>query len=285
MAHHGLESDRMEQMARIQREGTGELLARSERDRLLLEHLPLVHHVARQMLRRRNLDLELDDLVSAGTLGLMEALEKFDASRGLAVSTFATPRIQGAILDELRRRDPLGRTSRRRVREIAEARESLAQELGRAPEDRDVARRLGVPAEQIATWERDALGAETVPLDRPVVGSASTAGARGGSGGGRALASESVADDSILPAELLLERREQARILGEELSSLPERERLVLTLYYFEELKLHEIATVLGVTESRISQIRTKATRTLRDRMQPRLGLGPELGRKPEVAG
>jgi RNA polymerase sigma factor for flagellar operon FliA len=236
--------------------------SRNERDRLLLEHLPLVHHVARQVLRRRNLDIEIDDLVSAGTLGLMEALEKFDPERGLAVSTFATPRIQGAILDELRRRDPLGRTSRRRQREMTRAREELAQENGYQPALSEVADHLGADPEDVATWERDAFRAESLPLDRPLRLP----------GGARALAGDVIADERAAPAEQVLERRERARILRDEILELPERERLVVSLSYFEELKLHEIASTLGVTESRISQIRSKAVRTLRERLEDRLG-------------
>ena len=103
------------------------------RDRLLTEHLGLVHHVARQMSRTLAVKADFDELVSAGSMGLMAALDSFDASRGLAFSTFAAPRIRGAILDELRRQDHVPRSIRRKTREIHAARESLMRALGRAP--------------------------------------------------------------------------------------------------------------------------------------------------------
>lgn len=232
------------------------------RDQLLVEHLPLVHHVVRQVLKRRALDLDEDDLVSAGTLGLMEALDKFDPSRGLALSTFAAPRIRGAILDELRRRDPLTRGTRRRHREVRQARERLSQELHRSPDAQEVARRMGVDPGTLSAWERDALGAESVSLDGPA----------GLDDEDRATSSELIPDEGLLPAQEVLERRERVRILKEEILALPERDRLVLSLYYFEGLKLHQIASVLGVTESRVSQIRSKALREMRGILQARLG-------------
>src|SRR3954470_18987878 len=114
------------------------------RDALLKEHLSLVHHVARQLSRSLAAPADLDELVSAGTLGLMSALEAFDTSRGLAFSTFAVPRIRGSILDELRRQDHVPRSIRRKTREIAQAREALMRQHGRKPEDVEIANQLNV---------------------------------------------------------------------------------------------------------------------------------------------
>jgi RNA polymerase sigma factor for flagellar operon FliA len=235
----------------------------SERDQLLLEHLPLVHHVAHQVLRQRALDIDLDELVSAGTLGLMEALKDFEPQRGLAISTFVMPRIRGAILDELRRRDHLTRGARRRVREEATARESLSQELGRSATSAEVASRLGISALELSALQRDAQAQNPIPLDLPLTTSS----------GDRVTPAEVIADERQVPAESALERREQVRILKEEILRLSERHRLVLSLYYFEELKLHQIAGILGVTESRISQIRSKALKELREALYTRLGI------------
>lgn len=245
------------------RERGGET-ADASRDRLLLEHLPLVHHVVRQVLRRRALDLEEGDLVSAGTVGLMEALQNFDPSRGLAVSTFATPRIRGAVLDELRRRDPLSRGARRRHREIGETRERMSQELMRTPGAGEVARRMGVASEAFWAWERESWGAETVSLDAPVRGE----GDEGATSG------DVVADESEVSADERLEREDRVKILRDELLVLPSRDRLVLSLYYFEELKLHQIAALLGVSESRVSQIRSSALKVLRGRLRKRMEEG-----------
>ena len=136
------------------------------RDKLLTEHLGLVHHVARQMSRTLAVKADFDELVSAGTMGLMSALEAFDASRGLAFSTFAAPRIRGSILDELRRQDHVPRSIRRKAREIAAARETLMRVLGRAPEDKEVCEHLGVDMDTLWRWQGDIEGAHHVPIDR-----------------------------------------------------------------------------------------------------------------------
>jgi RNA polymerase sigma factor for flagellar operon FliA len=229
------------------------------RDRLLTEHLGLVHHVARQMSRTLAVRADFDELVSAGTMGLMNALESFDASRGLAFSTFAAPRIRGAILDELRRQDHVPRSVRRKTREISAARETLMRIMGRAPEDKEIAEHLGVDLDTLWRWQSDVEGAHHLPLDR---------------------SPSERESHSPLPADLLsnedeegidekLSKQQEVEILRKAILQLKEQERIVLTLYYFEEMKLHEIADVLDLTESRVSQIRSKALSRLRDIMPP----------------
>ncbi|HET7276005.1 MAG TPA: sigma-70 family RNA polymerase sigma factor, partial [Longimicrobiaceae bacterium] len=142
---------------------TGDAFAR---DRLLNEHLGLVHHVARQLSRTLSADTDFDELVSAGTIGLMNALDAFDASRGLAFSTFAAPRIRGAILDELRRQDHVPRSIRRKTREIAAAREALTRTLGVPPSDRAVAEKLGIDLDTFWRWVSEIEGVLHIPLDR-----------------------------------------------------------------------------------------------------------------------
>ena len=228
------------------------------RDALLRENLSLVHHVARQLARGLAADADVDELVSAGTMGLMAALEAFDLTRGLAFSTFAVPRIRGAILDELRRQDHVPRSVRRKTRSIAAARETLTRTLGRAPEVHEVSAALGVDATTLWRWQADVEGAMQVPLDRGT-------GEREGT--------------AVSPAELLgsgeeliderLTRQEELQLLREAMHGLKEQERTVLSLYYFEELKAREIAEVMGVSESRISQIRSKALGQLRFALGP----------------
>src|SRR5262249_40347690 len=128
----------------------GDLAAR---DALLTENLSLVHHVARQLERKLSNELDHDELVSAGTLGLMSAMNAFDPDRGLAFSTFAVPRIRGAILDELRRQDHVPRSVRRKTRDIGAARGALAARLCRQPDDQEVAAALGVDVETLWKWE------------------------------------------------------------------------------------------------------------------------------------
>ena len=136
------------------------------RDRLLEEHLGLVHHVVRQVSRTLAVRADVDELVSAGTMGLMSALEGFDATRGLAFSTFAAPRIRGAILDELRKQDHVPRSIRRKTREIAAAREAYQRAHGCAPNDRELAQQLGVDLDTLWRWQADLEGAHHMPLDR-----------------------------------------------------------------------------------------------------------------------
>lgn len=228
------------------------------RDELLRENLSLVHHVARQLARGLAADADIDELVSAGTMGLMSALEAFDLGRGLAFSTFAVPRIRGAILDELRRQDHVPRSVRRKTRSIAAAREMLTRTLGRSPDANEIAAELGVDAETLWRWQADVEGAVHVPLDRSATDRDGT---------------------TVSPAEFLgngeeltderLTREEEIAMLRDALLALKDQERTVLSLYYFEELKAREIAEVMGVSESRISQIRSKALSQLRGALTP----------------
>ena len=229
------------------------------RDQLLTEHIGLVHHVARQMSRTLAVKADFDELVSAGTMGLMTALEGFDATRGLAFSTFAAPRIRGAILDELRRQDHVPRSIRRKTREISASRESLMRALGRAPEDRELAEHLGVDLDTLWRWQADVEGAHHIPLDR----------APGDKENAAPSPAELLSNDGETNVEDRLNHQQEVAILREAILKLKEQERVVLSLYYFEELKLHEIATVLELTESRVSQIRSKALGKLRGEMRP----------------
>ena len=233
----------------------GDLTAR---DTLLRDNLSLVHHVARQLARGLTTEVDVDELVSAGTMGLMSALDAFDTSRGLAFSTFAVPRIRGAILDELRRQDHVPRSVRRKTRSIAAAREALTRTLGRAPEAHEIAAELQVDLPTLWRWMSDIEGAVHVPLDR----------------------STTDHDDRFpSPVELLaggeegtderLSREEDVVRLREAMLELRDQERTVLSLYYFEELKAREIADIMGVSESRISQIRSRALAQLREALAP----------------
>ncbi len=226
------------------------------RDRLVEEHLPLVRYVARKHWKRIRGKLDLDDLVSAGTVGLINAVEGFDPDRGLAFSTFATPRIRGAILDHLRRWDHVPRSVRRKQRSLAQAREVLATQLGRAPTRVEIAEELDLDLETVCRWESDAADAVHVALDAPLPG------------GTRQVTTVEVIPGAVgEETEKRLNHDEEVDILAEAIAELPERERTILALYYHEGLKMHQIAQILGVTESRISQIRSKTIKTLRARI------------------
>jgi len=229
------------------------------RDRLLEEHLGLVHHVARQISRTLAVRADFDELVSAGTIGLMTALEGFDATRGLAFSTFAAPRIRGAILDELRKQDHVPRSIRRKTREITSAREAYQRLHGRAPEDRELAQQLNVDMDTLWRWQADVEGAHHIPLDRAPGDRENTA----------PVPAETLTSDLDGDVEASLTREQEVAHLKDAILRLKEQERVVLSLYYFEELKLHESAKVRELTESRVSQIRSKALSKLRVELKP----------------
>jgi RNA polymerase sigma factor for flagellar operon FliA len=228
------------------------------RDALLRDNLSLVHHVARQLARGLAADTDVDELVSAGTMGLMSALAAFDTGRGLAFSTFAVPRIRGAILDELRRQDHVPRSVRRKTRSMARARETLAHSLGRAPEVTEVATELGVDTSTLWRWMADVEGAAHVSLD----------GSTSEQDGTAPSPAEYLGSDDELVDERLV-REEDVAMLRDALLGLKDQERTVLSLYYFEDLKAREIAEVMGVSESRISQIRSRALAQLRELLAP----------------
>ena len=226
------------------------------RDAVLRQHLGLVYHVAQQLARARANDVELDDLVSAGTLGLIDAFEHFDAGRGLAFSTFAAPRIRGAMLDELRRIDRVPRSVRRKTRQIDAASASLAGLLGREPGHSEVAEKLGIDLATLWRWQTDRESTQVMSIDRTAGTSDPTRGVNewlAGSTGDEV-------DDAIT-------LEQESGHLRDALLELPDQERTVLSLYYFEELKLNDIARVLEVSESRVSQIRSKAIQRLRRRL------------------
>jgi len=228
----------------------------AQRDALLSQHVGLVHHVARQLARRLSTAADLDEMVSAGSLGLIQAVDSFDTTRGLSFSTYAVPRIRGAILDELRRQDTVSRNVRRRHREIGKAREILIGTLRRDPTDAELSMVMDVPAEMLRKWELDAETGAPASLDQPL--RADPDGATLG---------DTMMDDRVASFDDLLSHEQEVQQLKAAMAELKEQERTVLALNFFEELKLQEIATVLGLSVCRISQIRTAALAKLRTRL------------------
>lgn len=224
-----------------------------EREALLTQHLGLVHHVARQLARGLSTAAELDELVSAGTMGLIQAADSFDKSRGLSFSTYAVPRIRGAILDELRKQDHVPRNVRRRTRDVTRARDALAATLRRSPTERELSAHLQVPTEMLRKWELDAEGAAPCSFDQPVRNESSPG-----------TLADSIADERTVSVDDLLTHEHEVGQLKLAIARLKEQERTVLALNFFEELKLQEIARVLNLSVCRISQIRTAALAKLR---------------------
>jgi RNA polymerase sigma factor for flagellar operon FliA len=225
------------------------------RTQLLDRYLGLVHHSAHELARRISRDVEIDDLIGAGTLGLVQALEGFDPGRGLAFSTYAMPRIRGAMLDELRARDWMPRSIRMRSRQLQGARAQLQHRLGRQPSHEEVAQVLQIDLDTYWRWQEEVDGRVLLQLD---------AGSDDGEDRSPRL-SETIADAMAGDPGDAIDDEETVARLREAFTRLSGRDRLVLTLYYYEQLNLRQIGEVMHVSESRISQIRTRALKRLRE--------------------
>jgi RNA polymerase sigma factor FliA len=224
----------------------------TSRDRLIVHYSPLVKFVAGRVGAGLPSSVDSGDLVSAGIFGLIDAVERFDPERGVKFETFAVPRIRGAVLDGLRSLDWVPRSVRSRAREVEAAFSELEGRLGRAPSDDELATHLKLSGDELARWLTSIASTTVGPLDRALAAGAEP----------RALTGETPDSPSAT-----VEEHEVRRLVKVEVRRLPERERTVMTLYYDEGLTLAEIGSVLGVTESRISQIHTKAVLQLRSRL------------------
>ena len=220
------------------------------RDRLILTYAPLVKFVAGRVGANLPAHVDEQDLVSYGLLGLIGAIERFDPDREIKFETFAIARIRGAIIDELRSLDWVPRSVRTRARQIERAIGTLEKELMRAPTDEEIAKKLGLSTDEL----EDSLH----EISRTSVAALDELWSPSGTGDQVSLI-DTIEDDSGPDPEMSLELTEVKEALAEAISDLPEREKLVVTLYYYEELTLREIGEVLGVTESRVSQLHTKA--------------------------
>ncbi len=224
----------------------------SARDHLIVSYAPLVKFVAGRVGAGLPASVDPADLVSSGVLGLIDALERFDPQRGVKFETFATPRIRGAIYDGLRELDWVPRSVRSRAREVERAMTSFEALHGRGPSDDELADELGIDRERLGQW-LSAIASTTVgPLERAL-----DAGAEP-----RALSGEV----PIVPSTVV-EEREVRQLMRAEIDKLPEREKLVLSLYYDEGLTLAQISRVLGVSESRVPQLHSKSVLHLRARL------------------
>jgi RNA polymerase sigma factor for flagellar operon FliA len=239
---------------------------REARERLILHYAPLVKFVAGRVAAGLPQNIEQSDLVSYGIFGLIDAIDKFDPGRGYKFETYAISRIKGAIIDELRSIDWVPRSVRAKARAIERAYSKLENELRRSPEDREVAAELGMSEEELAGILSQISFVGIVALDELLSASADRTGG--------ATVGDTIADRAHDPVEAF-ESEEMRHVLADAIQRMPDRERLVLTLYYYEGLTLAEIGAVLGVTESRVCQIHTKAIFQLRGRLSEPL---PERG-------
>ncbi len=229
------------------------------RNELLKMHVGIVHFIARRLARSLADEAELDELVSAGHIGLMSALEHFEESRGLAFTTFAAARVRGAMLDELRRQDRVPRSVRAKARQLNSARAAVGNRLGRRPSQIELAAEAGMPVATLWQWQSAVDRAGQVSLDAP---------ARAADGDVRSIG-DHLACDALDPLAQLDQQR-ASECLREAIAELGDAERRVVSMYFFEDKTLQEIAPHLGVSESRVSQIRTRALARLRVRLADR---------------
>jgi len=225
------------------------------RERLILHYAPLVKYVASRVATGLPASVEQADLVSYGMFGLIDALEKFEPARGNKFETYAIPRIKGAIIDELRAMDWVPRSVRFKAREIEKAFADLESMLKRAPTEREVAARLGVTLNELHEVINQISFVSVLALDELL---------SVGSDRGEQVSLLDTLADRGSDVSMGLEGQETRGLLAAAINSLSEREKIVVTLYYFEGLTLAEIGDILGVTESRVCQIHTKAVNQLR---------------------
>jgi RNA polymerase sigma factor for flagellar operon FliA len=226
-----------------------------ERERRLIEHLPMVRYIARRVHERLPQHVEIEDLVSAGVFGLMDAFNKFDQSKMVQFKSYAQFRIRGAILDSLRELDWSPRELRRKGRAIEEAIRALTQRCGRAPQESEIARELGLQLGDFQHLLGELKGLEIGSLHAE----------RSEDSGEEELSFLPTSPEEDPLFQCLKSERKQ--LLIDAIEKLPEKERLVLTLYYYEELTMKEIGLTLSVVESRVSQIHTSAVLRLRSAM------------------
>jgi RNA polymerase sigma factor for flagellar operon FliA len=230
-------------------------LQREDADQLVRQHAPLVRRIAYHLMGRLPPSVDVGDLVQAGMIGLLEAARNFATDRSASFETFAGIRIRGAMLDELRRTDWTPRSVHRKVREVAEVVRQIENETGADAESAEVMRRLGISVDEYHQVLADAASARLLSLTAPDDGD--------GDGGG---AMDVMDQDGLSPQERI-ERSGMKAALVKAITTLPDREQLVMSLYYEQELNLKEIGLVLGVTESRVCQIHGQALIRLRSRM------------------
>lgn len=214
------------------------------KDKLVESYIPLVKYIVNRMVISLPPYLDTEDLISYGIFGLLEAIERYDASKGVKFETYAYSRIKGSIIDELRKQDWIPQTIRKKAKMIQDTYEKLEQKLGRTVKDEDVCDCLKISSQELKEIYNDISLMTVLSFDD-------------------LLSAEDSVRDSARP-DVMAEKQEIKDILGEAINRLPEQEKLVVTLYYYEGLTLKEISKVMGLSQGRISQLHTKAILRLR---------------------
>ena len=225
-------------------------------DAMLRQYSPLVRRLAHQMIAKLPANVEIDDLIQVGMIGLSDALGRFDAAQGVQFETFATQRIRGAMLDELRGADWMSRGTRKQQRDIESAVHRLEQKLGRAPVESEIAKEMGFTLLEYQEMLGKVRGTQLIYLED-----------MSGDDGDSDYLDRHVTDEGNDPLSLLQDHR-MRHALVDAIKNLPEREQFVMSMYYEQDMNLKEIAAVLGVTESRVCQLHSQSIARLRAKLR-----------------
>lgn len=228
---------------------------KEERDALILEHLPQVNWIANRIHEKLPPSIELDDLISAGVIGLVAAVDNYDPSHGASLKTYAEYKIRGAILDSIRGLDGVPTHKRKRVKQVQQAIAKVETELQRTASEEEIAAELGISVAEFQQWMVELRGVSLGSLN--VVDE-----------GEEFSLLKFISDDGEESPERILERTELEKLISRGVAHMPERERLVLSLYYKEELNLREVASIMELHLTRVAQLRVQAILRLRSLLE-----------------
>ena len=228
-----------------------------DREHMLRQYVPLVRRLAHHMIAKLPPNIELDDLIQVGMIGLSEALTRYEVAQGVQFETFATQRIRGAMIDELREGDWMSRGSRKSQKDIERAVQRLEQKLGRSPLESEIAIELDMKLPDYQELLGKVRGTQLVYLEDM----------NGGDDDGASFLDRHVADETADPVQLLRDHRLRASLV-EAIKTLPDREQYIMSMYYENDMNLKEIAAVLEITESRVCQLHSQSIARLRAKMR-----------------
>lgn len=230
------------------------------REKIIIEYAPLVKLVAGRLSMYLGYNVEYEDLVSYGIFGLIDAIDKYDFNKNVKFETYASLRIRGAILDQIRKMDWIPRSVRQKQKKIESAMSKLETEYGRAATDEEIARELDISTEELDTWNGQAKVSNIVSLEDFIEQ-------------GNEIKMDASHNSQFEQPERVVEKAELARMLEKALDTLTEKEKSVVLFYYYEDLSLKEISRVLEVSESRVSQLHTKAIQKMKKHLGGYMGL------------